>query len=146
VRTIAAIYLAIALVNFGFWLTDGAEKDVFPTVYAYLTWGLYLLSLLALLAFILHKLLLPQRVWQVVFMVYVSTRIYELATRGLAMTQDSLGTDLNILSSYLWLVLPAGLAMWYLGFAFPVRSHAVSDQGRYDLSAAPGGNAGEEKG
>jgi hypothetical protein len=117
-KLVAAIYLAIALANFGFWLNSGPEQELFPTALSYLTWSLYFLSLLALLAFILGKLLLPQRLWQVIFAVYLSTRLYELLTRGLVLAGGDIGTDLNIISSYLWLVIPAGLAMWYMGFRF----------------------------
>ena len=117
-KLVATIYLAIALANLGFWLDSGPQQELFPTAFSYLTWSLYFFSLLSLLAFSLGKQLLPQRVWQVMFAVYLSTRLYELLTRGLVLTGGSIGTDLNIISSYLWLVVPAGIAMWYLGFRF----------------------------
>ncbi len=117
-RIIAIIYLAIALGNFGLWLSNGPDQDMFPTAFSYLTWALYFFSLLALLAFSLGKRLLTQAQWRAIFVVYLSTRTYELLTRGLVLTGGSLGTDLNIIGSYLWLVIPAGFAMWYLGFRF----------------------------
>lgn len=117
-RLLAAIYLAIALTNFGFWFSNGSEHEVFTTFYAFLSWGLYFFSLLSLLAYILGKLLLPQRLWQVIFAIYLFTRLYELFTRGLVLTEGSLGTNLNIISSYLWLVVPPGLAMWHMAYRF----------------------------
>jgi len=122
-RLVATIYLAIALANFGFWFNNGPEQEILPTAYSYLTWCLYFFSLLSLLAYSLGKLLLPQRLWQKIFAVYLFTRLYELLTRGLTLPGGSIGTDLNIISSYLWLVVPAGLAMWYLSFKFvPAKS------------------------
>ena len=117
-RLIAATYLAITLANFGFWLSKGVEYEVFATLYSSFSWTLYFFSLLSLLAYSLGKLLLPQRLWQVIFAVYLFTRLYELFTRGLIPMGGSTVTNLNIVSSYLWLVVPAGLAMWYLGFRF----------------------------
>jgi hypothetical protein len=117
-RIITSIYLAIMLENFFFWLNNGSHPELFPTAYSYLTWSLYGLSLLALLAYILGKRLLPARAWQLVLFVYLATRLYELMTSDLVLSGDNLNADLNTLSSYLWLVIPPGLAMWYLGFVF----------------------------
>ncbi len=134
-RILAAIYLAIALVNFGFWLSTGSDQEQFPTAFSYLTWGLYFFSLLALLAFSVSKLLLTKLQWQVLFVTYVSVRVYELFTRGLVLTGGSIGTDLNIISAYLWLVIPAGLAMWHLGFRFNSTQPRLSKQGSGKLIA-----------
>lgn len=117
-RFLAGIYLAIALANFGFWLNNGLEVELFPNPSAYLTWTLYLLIMLSLFAFTIRKQILPQRVWQIVFVVFCTTRMYELATRGLTLSGVDMASDLNIITSYLWLVLPPGMAMWYMGFMF----------------------------
>ena len=122
-RIIASIYLAIALADFGFWLANGLRDDIFTTPYYYLTLCLYFFSLLSLFGFIMGKLFLSQRIWRGAFVLYLTTRTYELITRGLPLGGETFGTDLDIIFSYLWLVLPAGLAMWYLGF---VRSNLRS--------------------
>ena len=136
-RIIAAIYLTIALADFVFWLLYGAHEQLFPTPYFYLTWSLYLLSLLALLGYIVGRPLLNQRVWQVVLMVYVCTRAFELMSRGLVMHGDNLPENLNIIFSYLWLVIPPALAMWYLGFtrAKVVARDAGHSSGAKDFSS-----------
>lgn len=115
-RIIASIYFAIVLADFGFWLANGLQGDIFSMPYYYLTWSLHFFSLLSLLGYVVNKLFLPQRIWQILLVVYVTTRSYELVAGGLVLGGESLGADLNIVFSYLWLVFPAGLAMWYLGF------------------------------
>ncbi|MFT4520508.1 MAG: hypothetical protein ACI9JM_002914 [Halioglobus sp.] len=116
----ALIYLTIALVNFWIWFNNGVEMEVFLTPAFFLTWGLYVFGLLSFLAFAVRMLIVPRRVWQLVFVVYCSTRLYELMTRGLTLSGGDLATDLNIIASYLWLVIPAGLTTWYMGFVFRV--------------------------
>jgi hypothetical protein len=115
-RIIAAIYLTIMLVNFGIWLSNGAGGDIFQTPVSFVIWGLYFFSVLALLAFVLGKRILPRRAWQGVFIVYVAYRLLELATAGVVLNGDNPVISLNTISSYLWLVVPSALAMWYLGF------------------------------
>lgn len=115
-RFLAGIYLAIALTNFWLWLNNGLEVELFTTASDYLTWTLFVFILLSLFAYTMKMRILPQRVWQVVFLVYCATRLYELQTRGLAMSGVDLASDLNIVSSYLWLAFPPGMAMWYMGF------------------------------
>jgi hypothetical protein len=117
-KIITAIYLIIAIINLGFWLNNGLEHEILLTAYSCLTWSLYFFSLLSLLAFSIGKRILPGVLWRVIFTVYLLTRLYELVTRGLVPTGGNPGANLNIISSYLWLVFPAGLAMWYLGFRF----------------------------
>lgn len=123
-RIIAAIYLTIMLVNFGIWLSSGSVGDPFPTPYSFVIWGLYLFSVLALLAFVLGKRFLPRRVWQGIFVVYVAYRLLELATAGVDLNGDNPVVSLNTVSSYLWLVVPSALAMWYLGF-MPIASQSI---------------------
>jgi hypothetical protein len=115
-RIIATIYLAIALVNLGLWANTAHEHALVLTAHSLLIWSLYFFSLLSLLAYCLGKLLLPQRIWQVIFVVYLATRLYELHTRGLIAPGAGIDTNLNLISSYLWLAVPPGLAMCYLGF------------------------------
>lgn len=115
-RMIAAIYLTIMLVNFGIWLTSDSGVDLFPTPYSFVIWGLYVFSVLALFAFILRIRILPRRAWQAIFVVYVAYRLVELMTAGVAFNGDNPVVSLNTVSSYLWLVVPSALAMWYLGF------------------------------
>lgn len=115
-RIIAAIYLTIMLVNLGIWLSNGTGGDPFPTPYSYLMWSLYALSVLALFAFVFGVRILPRRAWQVVFVVYLAYRLVELMTSGLVLGGESPIANLNTISSYLWLVLPPALVMWYLGF------------------------------
>ena len=116
-RIIAAIYLTIVLVNFGFWFTSRSEQDFFPTPYAYMVWALYFFSILALLAYVVGKRFLPRKVWVGVFAIYITVRLLELINTGIALEGDSLLADLNAIANYLWLVLPAALAMAYLGFS-----------------------------
>ena len=116
-RVVAGIYLAIVLVNFLMWFVHRGEQAVFPTSYSYLVWALFCFSVLALLAYVLGRRLLPRRVWQVVLVVYVATRMAEWFLAGQVLTGESLTANLNILATYLWMVVPAGLAMAYLGFA-----------------------------
>jgi hypothetical protein len=115
-KLLATIYLAIALTNFGFWLNTVLEWEIYLTAHYFFTWSLYFFSLLSLLAYSLGKLLLPRRIWQVIFAVYLAARVYELHARGLIAPGAGVDTNLNLISSYLWLAVPPGLAMWYLGF------------------------------
>lgn len=115
-RIIAAIYLTIMLVNFGIWLSSGSAGDTLQTPYSFVIWGLYFLSVSALLAFVLGMRILPRRVWQGIFVVYVAYRLVELATAGMVLNGDNPVVSLNTVSNYLWLVVPSALAMWYLGF------------------------------
>lgn len=128
-RIVAAIYLTIMLVNFAAWLASGSSGDPFPTIASYVMWSLYFLSVLALLAFVFGVRLLPRRTWQAVFVVYLAYRAVELITAGLAVNGHIPAITLNAVASYLWLVVPPGLAMWYLGFvmastANPTHAHA----------------------
>jgi hypothetical protein len=116
-RIIAAIYLTIMLVNFGIWLVSGSGGFVVASPHSYLIWILYCFSVVALLAYILHRRFLPRRVWQAVFVVYVATRLFELAVADRILAGEDFTANLNVIASYLWLVVPAGLAMGYLGFA-----------------------------
>lgn len=122
-RIIAAIYLTIMLVNFGIWLASGHAGDPFPTPYSFVMWSLYFFSVLALLAFVLRVRMLPRTVWRSVFAVYLAYRVVELLTAGLVLNGDNPVLSLNTVSNYLWLVVPPGLAMWYLGF-MPLASRA----------------------
>ncbi|MEZ5570921.1 MAG: hypothetical protein R3E64_02770 [Halioglobus sp.] len=115
-RIIAAIYLTIVVVNFGLWLSNGNSYDFQLSARVLLVWGLYLFLVLALLAYVIGKRILPRRLWQVVFVIYLSTRLLEWVSYDIAITGDNVTQYLNILANYLWLVLPGGLAMWYLGF------------------------------
>ena len=123
-RMLAAVYLLIALANLGLWLGNGSNQGMFPTTFSYLTWGLYALSLVALLGYSVGKAILPQLLWQGILVLYVMVRIYELLTRGLVFSGGDLVTDINIISTYLWLVVPPALAMWYLGFRLNVEQSA----------------------
>lgn len=116
-RILAAIYLTIMLVNFGIWFVGDPVDNPFPTPYSYLMWVLFGLSVLALLAFVIDKRILPRKVWQAVFVLYLGCRSMELLTTGLPLVDDDLVANLNAVSSYLWLVLPAALAMGYLAFS-----------------------------
>lgn len=122
-RIIAAIYLTIVLVNFGIWLANGSHDNPFPSSYSYVLWSLFCFSIVALLAYVIDKRILPRRAWQAVFVVYLACRSWELATTGLVLNRDDPVTDLNAIASYLWLVLPAALAMWYLGFMHSPSRH-----------------------
>lgn len=123
-RIIAAIYLTIMLVNLGLWLASGAASDPFPNISSYVMWSLYGFSVLALLAFVLERRILPKRAWQAVFVSYVAYRLVELMTTGLAIDGASPVISMNMLTNYLWFVAPPGLAMWYVGSApFFSRSH-----------------------
>jgi hypothetical protein len=129
-RIVAAIYLTIMLVNFGIWATSTSGTAVLSSSHAYVIWTLYAFSVLALLAFVLRVRILPRKAWQVVFVVYLVYRLAELASTGLALNGGNIVADLNTLASYLWLVLPAGMAMGYLGFMpsepLPHRGHTAS--------------------
>jgi hypothetical protein len=127
-RIVALIYFLIALANFWLWLTNGVSQETTLTPHLALTWILYVLCMLSLLAFIAGTRILPRGIWRTVFAVYLSTRVYELLTTGLTITGVDLQTDLNIISSYLWLVVPAGLAMWYLGFSSELDSRVTSQR------------------
>jgi hypothetical protein len=115
-RIIAAIYLTIMLVNFGLWLASGTATDPFSTPYSYVMWSLYGLSVLALLAYVLSVRILPKRLWQAVFVVYLAYRLVELMTTGMAIDSASPVINMNMVTNYLWFVVPPGLAMWYVGF------------------------------
>jgi len=125
VRIVAAIYLTIVLVDFGLWFARGSGGDPFPTPYSYVMWGLYGLSILALLAYVLRVSILPRRVWQAVLILFLACRLGELAITGLPLNGGDVVADLNTITSYLWLVMPPALAIWYLGFM-----HAPSREGR----------------
>lgn len=115
-RIVAAIYLTIMLVNFCLWLASGSGEAPFPTPYSYVMWSLYVLSLLALLAYVFRVRILPKRVWQAVFAVYLAYRLVELMTTGLAIESGSPVISMNMVTNYLWFVVPPGLAMWYVAF------------------------------
>jgi hypothetical protein len=129
-RIIAAMYLAIMLVNFGIWAASDSGAAALSSSHAYVIWTLYAFSVLALLAFVLGVRILPRKVWLAVFAVYLVYRLAELATTGLALDGENIVADLNAVSSYLWLVLPAGMAMGYLAFmpavSPPQRRHTAS--------------------
>ncbi len=138
-RIIAAIYLTIMLVNFGLWLASGTGADPFPTPYSYVMWSLYGFSVLALLAFVLGVRMLPKRVWQAVFVVYLAYRLVELMTTGLAVDGASPVISMNMVTNYLWFVVPPGLAMWYMGFMMPFASRSRPGyRGRLPRFGQPG--------
>lgn len=124
-RILAAIYLGIVLVNFFLWLGNGVHEGSALTPHTLLIWVLYAFSVLALLAFVLGRRLLPRWLWQGVFFTYVATRALELVLAGQVLTGETFVANLNIVASYLWLVVPAGLAMWYLGFLTPASLRAL---------------------
>jgi hypothetical protein len=122
-RIIAAIYLTIMLVNLGLWLASGTVSDPFPNISSYVMWSLYGFSVLALLAFVLERRILPKRAWQAVFVTYLGYRLVELMTTGLAIDGASPVISMNMVTNYLWFVVPPGLAMWYMG-VMPVLSRS----------------------
>lgn len=115
-RVIASIYLLIVLVNLGLWAAQTGSAEVVITPYVCLLWALYLFSLLALFAVVTGRQILHRKAWQIVFVVYVATRLLELAAVDWVRDRVDLVADLNAVANYMWLVLPAGLAMWYLGY------------------------------
>jgi hypothetical protein len=138
-RIIAAIYLTIMLVNFGLWLASDSGANPFTTPYSYVMWSLYALSVLALLAFVCRVRILPRRIWQAVFAVYLAYRLVELMTTGLAIEGGSPVISMNLVTNYLWYVVPPGLAMWYMGFMpFESRSRFGYRSGLPRIGHQPG--------
>ena len=124
-RIIAAIYLTIVLVNFGFWFANRPEQDLVASPYAFVLWALYFFSILALLAYVAGRRFLLRKVWVGVLVAYIAIRSLELINTGMVLEGDSLLADLNTVANYLWLVLPAALAMAYLGFSKSGESQAA---------------------
>ena len=120
-RLIAAIYLALALSNHNLWIADGLGTAPLPTLQPSLAWALYILALISIFAFVIRRQFFPAWVWQVGFVTYVSLRFYELLARGLALSGEDLVTNVDVVVAYLFLVLPAGLVMFYLGHIVPLR-------------------------
>jgi hypothetical protein len=121
-RIIAAIYLTIMLVNLGLWLASGNASNPFPTMSSYVMWSLYGFSVLALCAFVIERRILPKRAWQAAFVTYLAYRLVELMNTGMAIDAASPVISMNMVTNYLWFVVPPGLAMWYMGF-MPLLSH-----------------------
>lgn len=120
-RLIALFYLLMAMADLSAWLTNGLAKEPLPNAYAALTWLLYIVGLFALFCFAVRKPFLPKNFWRACTGVYVSVRLFELLSRGLALTGDNLATDSDIILSYLWLVLPPACALLYLSAYTPER-------------------------
>jgi hypothetical protein len=129
-RFLALLYLAIALISFSLWLDSGLDVELLPNPAAYLNWALFVFSLMSLSAFVMRWRILPQRVWQLVFVVYCAMRMYELTTRGLSLSGADMATNLNIITSYLWILLPPGMAMWYMGFVSRTSKPAMTRRSR----------------
>lgn len=116
-RIIAALYLGIVLVNLMLWLRSLGGSSLDMSASSLMLWLIYMATIISLLAYICQKALLPKMVWRLFFLLFVVTRITELATQGFPMSGD-LEADLNRVGLYLFMVIPPALAMFYLGFLF----------------------------
>lgn len=123
----AAVYLAIIVADLYVWLEkiDGVSIAFSP--HLILVWVLYLFTVLALVAFVVGMGFLPRKVWAAILVVYIFTRIFELLTRGLSLSGE-LETDLYIIVTYLFMVIPPAVTMFYLAFMSAARRESAGSE------------------
>lgn len=117
-KKLATFYLIIEVLHTGFRLFRAIEMNAFQETSFWVAWPIHLLSLVAVLGFLLKRQFFNSAYWKIILICFISLRIYELVPHGLY-PEEVTGIFIFVISvQYLWLVVPPAMATWYLSFKF----------------------------
>lgn len=116
-KKIAIVYLMIQSVYFSYKIYGALGNQLWQELMFWVGWSINILGLFAVAGFAFNRQVFQPLYWELILIVYVGLRVYELVPNGLFIYEWSLMQNTLIGAQYLWLVLPSILAMLYLAFA-----------------------------
>ncbi|MDW3094541.1 MAG: hypothetical protein R8G33_02585 [Gammaproteobacteria bacterium] len=126
-KKIALIYVLIELTSKAYIIYRAINEELFykainenlaHPLMPFLSWGISIAGLVAVLGYALNKQLLNPIIWKILLIAFLLLRLIELMPNGLFVSTASLSANIYVGLRYLWLVVPSIAAMWYLGFKF----------------------------